>query len=73
MKKKAENSNNSENPSLNIAGVINRCKNCNEPIIYDDFIKMWRHDRDMCFFDNAHFCDNHTREPELYAQLNTDL
>jgi hypothetical protein len=57
----------------NIDIVINRCSNCDSPIIYDDFIKTWRHDRPLAFFDNGHYCDNLNRDTNKYAELNTDL
>ena len=59
--------------ALHIGSVINRCSNCNEAIVYDDFIKTWRHDRPMAFFDNGHYCDNLNRENDKYALSDTDL
>ena len=38
--------------------VKSRCKNCNEPIHFDDFSKSWMHERSITFFDNAWYCDN---------------
>jgi len=41
-----------------IPSVNSRCKNCNEPIHFDEFTKTWMHERSIAFFDNAWYCDN---------------
>lgn len=52
---------NKDSEALHIGSVNSRCKNCNEPIHYDDFTKSWMHERTLAFFDNAWYCDNLNR------------
>lgn len=59
--------------NLNLDSVISCCENCNEPIIFNEFIKTWRHDRPLAFFDNGHYCDNTIRDVDKYAEKGNDL
>ena len=57
-----------EEKKLNLGSVISRCKNCNEPIIFDKLLNKWRHHRPLAFFDNGNYCDNTKREANKYAE-----